>query len=163
MDCPPIPQFCLDFLLRSKTYLKERPPSASIANRFSTVYQAWGCGEVFTNTTPITSIKVTRCKLCCCTVVYTSTRCEYRPTPLFEPKVRCSAHGPFFTRLRYFFFCVIPEWEFDRDWSIWAGNVRPKRPSIHEVLIYLSTSLLNTLTRSWWLVLARPQQSTVVL
>ena len=33
MDCPPIPQFCLDFLLKSKTYLKERPPSASIANR----------------------------------------------------------------------------------------------------------------------------------
>ena len=29
MDCPPIPQF----LLRSKTYLKERPPSASVANR----------------------------------------------------------------------------------------------------------------------------------
>ena len=33
MDCPPIPQFSLDFLLRSKPYLKERPPSASIANR----------------------------------------------------------------------------------------------------------------------------------
>ena len=33
MDCPPIPQFCLDFLPRSKTYLKERPPGASIANR----------------------------------------------------------------------------------------------------------------------------------
>ena len=30
MDCPPIPQF---FLLRSKTYLKERPPSPSVANR----------------------------------------------------------------------------------------------------------------------------------
>ena len=29
MDCPPIPQFCLDFQLRSKTYFKERPPSAS--------------------------------------------------------------------------------------------------------------------------------------
>ena len=33
MDCPPIPQFSLDFLLRSKPYLKERSPSASIANR----------------------------------------------------------------------------------------------------------------------------------
>ena len=33
MDCPPIPQFSLDFLLRSKTHLKEHPPSASIANR----------------------------------------------------------------------------------------------------------------------------------
>ena len=33
LDCLPIPQFCLDFLLRSKTYLKEHPPSASIANR----------------------------------------------------------------------------------------------------------------------------------
>ena len=27
MDCLPIPQFCLDFLLRSKTYLSEHPPS----------------------------------------------------------------------------------------------------------------------------------------
>ena len=33
MDCPPIPQFFLNFLLRSKTYLKERPPCASVANR----------------------------------------------------------------------------------------------------------------------------------
>ena len=33
MDCPPIPQFCLGFLLRSKTYLKQFPPSASIASR----------------------------------------------------------------------------------------------------------------------------------
>ena len=33
MECPPIPQFSLDFLLKSKTYLKERPPSASIVNR----------------------------------------------------------------------------------------------------------------------------------
>ena len=33
MDCLPTPQFCLDFLLRSKTYLKERPPSAGIASR----------------------------------------------------------------------------------------------------------------------------------
>ena len=35
MDCPPIPQFCLNFLLRSKTYLNEHPPtcSTSIANR----------------------------------------------------------------------------------------------------------------------------------
>ena len=33
MDCPPIPQFFPNFLLRSKTYLKECPPSASIANR----------------------------------------------------------------------------------------------------------------------------------
>ena len=29
MDCLPIPQFCLDFPLRSKPYLRERPPSAS--------------------------------------------------------------------------------------------------------------------------------------
>ena len=33
MDCLPTPQFFPNFLLRSKTYLKERPPSASIANR----------------------------------------------------------------------------------------------------------------------------------
>ena len=33
MDCPPTPQFPPNFLLRSKTYLKECPPSASVANR----------------------------------------------------------------------------------------------------------------------------------
>ena len=33
MDCPPIPQFFPNFLLRSKTYLKERPPRVSVANR----------------------------------------------------------------------------------------------------------------------------------
>ena len=33
MDCPPIHQFFPNFLLRSKTYLKERPPGASVANR----------------------------------------------------------------------------------------------------------------------------------
>ena len=33
MDGLPIPQFFLNFLLRSKTCLKERPPSASVANR----------------------------------------------------------------------------------------------------------------------------------
>ena len=33
MNCLPTPQFSLDFLLRYKTYLKERPPSTSIANR----------------------------------------------------------------------------------------------------------------------------------
>ena len=33
MDCLPIIQFSLDFILRSKTYLKEHPSSASIANR----------------------------------------------------------------------------------------------------------------------------------
>ena len=33
MDCPPISQFCLGFLLRSKIYLKECLPSANIANR----------------------------------------------------------------------------------------------------------------------------------
>ena len=32
MDCPPIPQFFPNFLLRSKTHLKERPPSASVTN-----------------------------------------------------------------------------------------------------------------------------------
>ena len=39
MDCLPIPQFSLDFLLRSKTYLKEHPPSSSI------IKLAGGCGE----------------------------------------------------------------------------------------------------------------------
>ena len=32
-DCLPILGFALIFLLRSKTYLKGRPPSANIANR----------------------------------------------------------------------------------------------------------------------------------
>ena len=31
MDCPPIPRVFPNFLLRSKTYLKERPPRASVA------------------------------------------------------------------------------------------------------------------------------------
>ena len=30
---PPAPEFCLDFLLRSKTYLKEHLSSTSVANR----------------------------------------------------------------------------------------------------------------------------------
>ena len=34
MDCPPIPQFFPNFLLRSKTYLKERPPRVSVAREF---------------------------------------------------------------------------------------------------------------------------------
>ena len=33
LECPPTPQFSLNFFLRSKTYLKECLPSASIANR----------------------------------------------------------------------------------------------------------------------------------
>ena len=33
LDCFPIPQICLDFLLRSNFYSKECPHSASIANR----------------------------------------------------------------------------------------------------------------------------------
>ena len=46
MDCPPIPQFFPNFLLRSKTYLKECPPSASasVANREFPL-QARRCGE----------------------------------------------------------------------------------------------------------------------
>ena len=39
MDCLPIPQFSLDFLLRSETYLKERPPSVSIAFQLSNKVQ----------------------------------------------------------------------------------------------------------------------------
>ena len=41
MDYPTIPQFRLDFLLRSITYLKEHPPTASTAN----FPQAPACGE----------------------------------------------------------------------------------------------------------------------
>ena len=33
MDCPPIPQFCLNYLLSSKTDLEEHPFSASVVNR----------------------------------------------------------------------------------------------------------------------------------
>ena len=60
---PVLPRF--NFLLRSKTYLKERPPSASIANR--NFHCLASLTLWFTHTA--------RCKLCCCTVVYTSTRC----------------------------------------------------------------------------------------
>ena len=111
MDCPPIPQFCLDFLLRSKTYSKECPPSVSIANRdFHSLASISTWWDWFTHTT--------RCKLCCYTVVYTClahdvTHYLHRferlvvhninsgPSLLFEPKVRYSTHGSFFTRLRY--------------------------------------------------------------
>ena len=33
MDCLQMPQFCLNFLLRSKIYLKEHPPSVNNTNR----------------------------------------------------------------------------------------------------------------------------------
>ena len=33
MDCLPVPQYCLELLLRSKTYSEECPPKASITNR----------------------------------------------------------------------------------------------------------------------------------
>ena len=33
MDCLPIPQFFPNFLLKSKTYLKERPTSAGLTNK----------------------------------------------------------------------------------------------------------------------------------
>ena len=61
MDCPPIPQLCLDILLRSNTYLKERPPSASIDFHSLASLRMW-----FTHTTG--------CKIHYYTVVYISTR-----------------------------------------------------------------------------------------
>ena len=44
MDCLPISQFSLNFLLTSKTYLKDGPPSAGIVNR--NFQLAKGCGEI---------------------------------------------------------------------------------------------------------------------
>ena len=68
MKCPPIPQFSLDFLLRSKTYLKT---SASIANReFPLSNLIEDVVRVF-----YTHYISTSYKLHCCTVVYTSARC----------------------------------------------------------------------------------------
>ena len=67
MDCPPTPQFCLNFLLRSKTYLKECPPRASIVNReFPLSVKPEGVVRlVYTHY----KVQIT------CTMVYTSTRC----------------------------------------------------------------------------------------
>ena len=69
MDCPPIPQFFLNFLLRSKTYLKERPPSASVANR------DFPLSSKPEDVVRVVYTHTTRCKLHSCTVVYSSTRC----------------------------------------------------------------------------------------
>ena len=116
MDYPPIPQFWLDFLLRSKTYLKERPPSVlSIANLgISIVYQAQGCGEIGLHTLQGANYTAaqwfTRCLAHDVThylhhferlAVITSTQycyLECQPTTQFEPNVRCTTHGPSFVR-----------------------------------------------------------------
>ena len=75
MDCPPIPQFCLDFLLRSKTYLKEHPPSGSIVNR-NLSRPEHVVRLVYTHYKVQTRIIMySWCKLCCCTLVYTSIGC----------------------------------------------------------------------------------------
>ena len=104
---------CLNFLLRSKTYLKERPSSSSIANSNRDFPLSSKPEDVvrriYTTTT---------CKLHSCTVVYTSTRClahnvthylhcfehlaehnidssSVGPLPSLSPRSRCTAHGPF--------------------------------------------------------------------
>ena len=90
-ECPPIPQFCLEFLLRSNFYFKECPPSVSIAN-----------GIFPTQWTVVRLTYTTRCKLHSCTTVYTSTctRClahnhvmHYSLIPWLHP-----AFPPFFPR-----------------------------------------------------------------
>ena len=55
MDCPPIPQFCLDFLLRSKTYLKDRPPSAAL--------QIWIFHRLASLHENVVSLVYTHCKV----------------------------------------------------------------------------------------------------
>ena len=42
MECPPIPQSSLDYLLMSKTYLKEHIPSTHCKEG---IFIAGGCGE----------------------------------------------------------------------------------------------------------------------
>ena len=64
MVCISTPQFCLDFLLRSKTDLKESPPSASHDCKSSTYNKL---EDMVRHTT--------KCKLYGCTVVNTSTSC----------------------------------------------------------------------------------------
>ena len=70
MDCLPIPQFFTNFLLRSKSYLKERPPSPSVAKR------EFPLSSKHENVVRLvyTHYKV-QIKLHSCTVVYSSTRC----------------------------------------------------------------------------------------
>ena len=60
MDCLPIPQFFPNFLLRSKTYLKERPPSANME---------------FPLSSKLEDVVRLHTRLHSCTVVYSSTRC----------------------------------------------------------------------------------------
>ena len=66
MDDPLIPQFCLDFLLRSKTYLKERPPSTRIASwDFPLSSKPENVVRlVYTHVLQGANL------ICCCTVVY---------------------------------------------------------------------------------------------
>ena len=45
MDCLLIPKVCPYFLLRSKTYLKNRPPVQVLQTGFPAVQLACGCGE----------------------------------------------------------------------------------------------------------------------
>ena len=74
MDYPPIPQFSLDFLLRSKTYVKEHPPNAL------QIYREFPLSSLFENVVRLVYIHTISCKLhwLCCTVVYTTVvGCEY--------------------------------------------------------------------------------------
>ena len=63
MDCLPIPQFCLDFLLWSI----QKSAHLAQALQIGIFHSLASMSMWFTHTT--------RCKLCCYTVVYTSTRC----------------------------------------------------------------------------------------
>ena len=107
-------QECLNFLLRHRTSLYERPSCPSIANRNS--HRTNKLEDV------VRQALYTRCKVHSCTVVYTSTRCLAHsvthcvhclqrlvlhniatsnvghPPPPFESNVRCTAHGPSFAR-----------------------------------------------------------------
>ena len=115
VDCPPIPKFCLDFLLKSETYSKEHPPTASFANRDfplsmkpeHVVYIHYkvqimllrsGLHQPMMSRTICTALSAQQYTILI-------ARMSAHP-PLFEPKVRCTAHGPFFARLRYMYMCT---------------------------------------------------------
>ena len=71
-------------------------------------------------------------------------RCyKYLPTPLFEHKVMCNAHGPFFARLRYNMLCP----------NNWVSSVRLLH-NIRSVLLFTSPLLFSEqliVVKVWWL------------
>ena len=117
MDCPSIPKFCLDFLLRSKTYVKEHPSSASTVNwEFPLSNKLGGCGETglhtlqganYTAAVVYTSTRysadhVTHCMHClACFIMHNIDISNVDPSPCLSPMLGVPPVGPF-CKKRYY-------------------------------------------------------------